>query len=229
MNPQLEDSTIADALTTFQRLVAAGDYEAALEQWHNLRGQVDDYTYWLNLGSVQTLRDKLPEARFAFEKARHSTVYSRQLEEALAQVKQSLETGSGYGIEHNTPASTVLFFLGPMKFAFLGLLILAAILVFLKRLSTIARLTLLSAGLVPLAIAGYLQFQTVAFVSLAAHKIYEGPSAAFPTPRVVLPGNRLLAVPQGNWLRVERADGEVAWLAKDEVSKNVGLLWGAWE
>jgi hypothetical protein len=66
------------------------DFDGALNQWQGVKGQVDGFTYWYNLGTLQTLRENYPEARFALEKARFLTLYSDATEHQLRIVNDTL-------------------------------------------------------------------------------------------------------------------------------------------
>ncbi len=116
-----EDSTIADALTTFGQLLEKRDFDGALNYWQSVKGQVDGFTYWYNLGTLQTMRGQFPEARFSFEKARHLTLYSDATERQLRKVTQELAVDSPtQSFQLGPVLANSVIALGPMKIWFVA-------------------------------------------------------------------------------------------------------------
>lgn len=225
-DPLTEDSTIADALTTFRDLIAKGAHEEAHSVWQKMEGQIDGFTYWYNLGTIQTLRKKFPEARYALERARHYTLYSDVTEQQLDYVSSQLAT------DHN-PSHGGAWFLngllsvGLMK-AWFGFTLIALVLVLAFRRDWHQWQKLFIAGfmLIPGALLIWLSTQSTAFINFKPLPLYEGPSTAFPAGRALIAGSRVLGWKEGNWIKVYDSEGELNWIKTSDVSAQAGFLWG---
>lgn|GEM_PF-5988418 len=204
------------------------DFDAALNQWQDVKGQVDGFTYWYNLGTLQTLRENYPEARYALEKARFLTLYSDATEHQLRSVNQALAV--------DTPSSTLeigphlantLVYLGPMKLWFLAILVALVFLFSIKKtLSKKLRIGFLILGLVPLITTAWFHLSSVAFVALKPIEMYEGPSRVFAGGRALPAGAKVLGWSDGDWIKIYDENAQTIWLSRSEVVMKAGWLWG---
>ena len=225
-DPLTEDSTIADALTTFRDLVAKGAHDEAHSVWQKMEGQVDGFTYWYNLGTIETLRKNFPEARYALERARHYTLYSDVTEQQLDYVNTQLAT------DHNPSHGGAWFLdgllsIGLMKAWFgFGVLTLILFLAFRKEWLRWQKLLLAGVLLTPAILLAWLTFKSTAFINFEPLPLYEGPSSAFPSGRALVPGSRVLGWQEGKWIKVYDSEGELNWINNTDVSAKAGILWG---
>lgn len=204
------------------------DYDGALNQWQSVKSEVDGFTYWYNLGTLQTLRENFVHARYSFEKARYSTLYSAATEHQLNGVLTKLSVDTPLSAMALGPRLTQgLVFLGPMKIWFLAILLTVGLCLGIKKAwSKKMQRLVLALALVPLALVAWFQFRTVAFVALKPLAIYEGPSKVFSGGRILPAGVRVLGWHDGDWIRIYDEAGEPAWVSNNDVALSVGVLWG---
>ncbi len=199
-----------------------------MNQWQGVKGQVDGFTYWYNLGTLQTLRENYPEARFALEKARFLTLYSDATEHQLRGVVAELAV--------DTPSSSMtlgphftnaLVYLGPMKLWFVAVTLALIFLFSIKKtVSKKIRSTFLALGLIPLVLVGWFHLSSVAFVALKPIEMHEGPSRVFAGGRSLPAGARVLGWVDGDWIKIHDESAQTVWLSRSEVVLKAGWLWG---
>lgn len=191
-----------------------------------MEGQVDGFTYWYNLGTIQTLRKNFPEARYALERARHYTLYSDVTEQQLDYVNTQLSTD----YDHSSNGAWFLnglLSVGLMKvwFAF-GLFFLILIFMFRKNWLRWQKLLFGGALVTPVVLLAWLTFKSTAFINFKPLPLYEGPSVAFPSGRALVAGSRVLGWKEGSWIKVYDSDGELSWIKQSDLSEQAGILWG---
>ncbi len=204
------------------------DFDGALNQWQGVKGQVDGFTYWYNLGTLQTLRENYVEARFSFEKARYLTLYSDATEQQLQVVLTKLSVDTPMSAMAIGPRLTqALVFLGPMKIWFLALLVALGLFLSIKKAwSKKLQRNVLGLAAIPLVVVAWFHLSTVAFVALKPIEMYEGPSKVFAGGRLLPAGARILGWHEGDWIKIHDEAGEPAWLSKNNVALKMGVLWG---
>lgn len=227
MVPHSEDSTITDALTTFRQLVETRDYDRAHAHWAKLQGQVDGFTYWYNLGSLEALRKNYPEARFALETARHYAVYSQPLEQQLTEVTSVLDVDANAASAFPHNVLTLGLDLGIGKLWFLAVLVLVAAAITAVKASTRMQKALgLALGSLPALAVLWLQLSSVLFVTLKPLPLFEGPTTALPLGKELVPGSRLIGWRYDDWVKVYESSGAFVWLPVTDLRQSAGLLWG---
>jgi len=204
------------------------DFDGALNQWQGVKGQVDGFTYWYNLGTLQTLRENYPEARFALEKARFLTLYSDATEHQLRIVNDTLAVDTPTSAMSLGPHITnTLVYLGPMKLWFLAILISLGFLLSIKKtLSKKLRLAFIACACVSLVCVGWFHLSSVAFVALKPIEMYEGPSRVFAGGRALPAGAKVLGWSDGDWIKIHDENAQTIWLSRSEVVMKAGWLWG---
>ncbi|MFP5459786.1 MAG: hypothetical protein ACLGG7_13705, partial [Bacteriovoracia bacterium] len=213
-----EDIIITDALTTFRELVAKQDYDQAFRTWQKMQGQIDGFSYWYNLGSLEALRKNYPEARYALETARQHTVYSRAVEQQLETVTTALEVDpvTSDGLSHH-----LLNFgldLGISKLGFIAVIVLiGGILFAVKMSSRIRQVLVLCLGLLPALVVLWLQSSTVLFINFKPIPLFEGPTAALPIGKELVPGSRIIGWKFDAWVKVYESSGSFVWLPTKEL------------
>ncbi len=188
---------------------------------------MDAFTYWHNLGVLETLRGKYPEARFALEKSRHLTLYSEATEQQLAIVTKQLQVEEPSSLSLGPRLLNEVILLGPMKLWIIALVsLIAAVLLLKKQWHAKWKLCALCVGALPALVVFYLQLTTVGFVTLKPIQIYEGPSRLFATGHALPVGAKLVGRIEDNWIKIYSQDSQVFWLQISDVTSNAGQLWG---
>jgi hypothetical protein len=225
-DPFTEDNTIADALSRFRDLVAKGAHEEAYTVWKKMEGQVDGFTYWYNLGTLETLRKNFPEARYALERARHYTVISDVTEDQLDYVNTQL------AFDHAPPHTGAWLLegflsIGLMKAWFVTVvLIIFLALTIRKNWQRWQKLLIAGAMITPITLLLWFSFRSTAFINFKPLPLYEGPSEAFPSGRALVAGSRVLGWKAGRWIKVYDGEGELNWIKTTDVFAQSGILWG---
>lgn len=203
------------------------DFDGALNQWQGVKGQVDGFTYWYNLGTLQTLRENYAEARFSFEKARYLTLYSDATEHQLQSVREKLSVDTPVSAMAIGPRLTQgIVFLGPMKIWFLAILVALGFFLSIKKTwSKKRQLSVLALAFLPLIVVAWFHLSTVAVVALKPIGMHEGPSRVFAGGRLLPAGVRVLGWKDGEWIKIYDEAGEPAWLSRNEVVLKAGMLW----
>lgn len=223
-----EDIIITDALTTFRELVAKQDYDQAFRTWEKMQGQIDGFSYWYNLGSLEALRKNYPEARYALETARQHTVYSRSVEQQLETVTTALEVDSmtSDGLAHQL--LNLGLDLGISKLGFIAVIILiGGVLFAAKMTSRIRQALVLCLGLLPAIMVLWLQSSTVLFINFKPIALFEGPTAALPLGKELVPGSRIIGWKFDAWVKVYESSGSFVWLSTKDLKDRAGMLWGS--
>lgn len=204
------------------------DFDGALNQWQGVKNQVDGFTYWYNLGTLQTLRENYVDARFSFEKARYLTLYSDATEHQLQRVLTKLSVDTPLSAMALGPRLTQgLVFLGPMKLWFIALLLTFGLILSIKKAwSKNFQRRMLVLAVIPPLIVGWFHWNTIAFVALKPIELYEGPSKIFAGGRLLPAGVRILGWDEGAWIKIHDEAGEPAWLSKNDLALKLGILWG---
>lgn len=219
----MEDSTIKDALTTLGDFLAKKDYAGAEKFWLTQSDIFTDSSYWHNLGVIYKLQNKLPHARFAFEKANHLSVYSSATLDELALVEEKLgvtETSADPSI------GELVTSLGPYKLSGLCVLLSLMGLAFLhKKLSLLHKFVTLVIAFIPLLCGLYFFHSTVAFVTIRPVELYSGASQLYASGKTVPEGVRLVGVVKGDWIAVHSQSGDVFWLKAQDVKGQSLFLW----
>lgn len=188
---------------------------------------MDAFTYWHNLGVLETLRGKYPEARFALEKSRHLTLYSEATEQQLVIVNKQLQIEETLGSSLGPRVLNEIVMLGPMKLWIIAIISLIAAFLLIKReWQTQWKFFSLLLGVLPAAAVIYFQATTVGFVTLKPIQVYEGPSKLFATGQTLPVGARVVGKVEDKWLKVYSQNSQVFWLQISEVTSKTGQLWG---
>lgn len=220
----MEDNTIEDALTTLAHLLSKKEYAAAETFWLKQSDDLSSHAYWHNLALIYKLQGKISHARFALEKAKYYSIYSRETHKELAEVIETIESKT-YSSNSFHPSEWIVS-LGPFKIWILALIFSVVIIAFLKR-SYSLWLNLLIAifSLLPL-IATFLFFEkTIAFVNLKPVPIYNGAAVLFASGQYLPEGSRLIGVPKNEWISLRSSRGELLWVRKKDLDGEIGVLW----
>ncbi len=220
----MEDSTIKDALTTLADFLSKKDYAAAEKFWLNQSHAQTDYSYWHNLGMIYKLQGQYSQARFAFEKANHLSLYSSRTMEEINVVEEKLgfnQSSSDFFRLGELGAS-----LGPYKVGGLCVILSAFLLAFLqKKLTLLQKTGILLLAFTPVA-GAILYFQsTTAFVTIDPVPLYSGASQIYASGKFVPLGARLIGIPKGEWTAVHTSTGDTLWLKTEDVRKQSRFLW----
>lgn len=225
-----EDIIITDALTTFRELVAKRDYDQASRNWEKMQGQIDGFSYWYNLGSLEALRKNYPEARYALETARQHTVYSHSVEQQLETVTTALEVEAASSAGPSHQLVNFGLDLGMSKLGFMAVVILlGVVLVAVKIKSRSRKLLLIALGALPGLTVLWLQSSSVLFINFKPIALFEGPTVALPLGKELVPGSRVIGWKFDSWVKVYESSGSYVWIPAKELKERAGLLWGSVE
>ncbi len=196
----MEDTTIENALKTFQDLYLKKEYPLALTELEKNAKIVEPGLWHYNMGTVLAEMNEWPLARFHFIMAEKSGLESQQLHRNQQLAESKLEIG-----RLEKPLTTSDFFIkaamvsaeGPLLS--LSLVFLVIGLMALKKSRTIKAALIFSvAVLSPLILNFWIHSWTPKIVT-TAKSIYDGPSALFQIKGELPAGVMILTNTKGNW------------------------------
>jgi len=216
----MEDTTIENALKTFEDFYLKKDYPNALLTLEKNQQEMDLGSWHYNMGTVLGEMNNWPLARFHFILAEASGLHSEKLNQNQQLVEDKLEVHrlekpldtSDYLIKAGMIASD-----GPL--VSLGFLFLAVGLWILKK-----RPTLKSAALFVVAVATPLMLDLwidswPRKIVIKTKAIYEGPSALFVTRGELPQGLMILTNTKGDWEKIIFPSRFSGWVKSDSLKR----------
>jgi hypothetical protein len=216
----LEDTTIENALKTFEDLYLKKDYPNAILTLEKNQHEINAGLWHYNMGIALGQMNNWPMARFHFILAEASGVHSQELFQNLKLVEDKLDT-----VRLEQPLSTSDYIIktgiiasdGPLLS--LGFLFLVVGLWFLKK-----KPSLKSALLFVLAVASPLMLDLwidswTRKIVITTTQIYEGPSALFGVKGELPQGLMVMTNTKGEWENIIFPSRFSGWIKSDGLKR----------
>jgi len=209
-----------EILSQFKSLYGKENFEDALDLLKGSIGKFDDGVYHYNMGIVNLKLDKLPIARYHFEKSRKEGFYSPELERALALTKFELRVTNLE--ESSTPVDYIndVTLNIPMQayITISAIFILFFVLFYSKIVSKILKSFLVVLSLFPIVFYFVYPAKYNSQIAVDNLIIYSGPSKIFEQIQEVPEGMKVFTGEDFNgWKYIIHPDSHRGWVTTSKL------------